>query len=210
MGDEITQVVVTQNARAEQEDAAWWKAKYQRLEEQFEILKKRNEDLEERMLNLVEKVESDKIALSEEIDHLSGQLTAASNKVVCLERECDRYKKDCVLAVHLLHCKPSHYRMTTDVPEGICKEEEKPQQSTSLMRGGMVTFPPMAVYLPEAEEPEDPSPVTNALSARSDLETSAPKSPTSFTSKFLQKIATDEDYSYVGCSFRFSFPVLYG
>ncbi|KHN71614.1 hypothetical protein Tcan_02165 [Toxocara canis] len=59
--------------------------------------------------------------------------------------------------------------MTTDVPEGICKEEEKPQQSTSLMRGGMVTFPPMAVYLPEAEEPEDPSPVTNALSARSDL-----------------------------------------
>uniref|UniRef100_A0A915AI61 Uncharacterized protein n=2 Tax=Parascaris univalens TaxID=6257 RepID=A0A915AI61_PARUN len=200
MLEDLSPVVATPSPQSTEADAEWWKVKYSKLEEQFIILKRRNEDLEERMLNLVEKIECDKIVLSDEIDHLSSQLTAASNKVVSLERECARYKKDCVLAVHLLHCQPSHYIKSKNAPEGLFKEEQKPQQSASIVRG-MATFPPMAVYLPETEElevqPEDPSPIVKTLSSETDGEIAAMRNSTSFTSEFLQKIDADENYCCV-------------
>lgn len=43
-----------------------------RLEEQYKVMKDRNEELEDRLLNLVEKVEQEKIILSNEIDQLVG------------------------------------------------------------------------------------------------------------------------------------------
>lgn len=44
------------------------------MEEQYKMMKVRNEELEERMLNLVDKVEQEKMILSNEIDELSGSV----------------------------------------------------------------------------------------------------------------------------------------
>ncbi len=65
-----------------------WEEKYERLLEEFTKFQKHNEELEDKLLNVVEKTERDKILLSEEIDELSRRLTSASNHVSALEHEC--------------------------------------------------------------------------------------------------------------------------
>ncbi|VDK83456.1 unnamed protein product [Cylicostephanus goldi] len=49
----------------------YWRKKYSLLEEQFQLQKNRNEELEERLLHMVEKVETEKKQLANEIDTLT-------------------------------------------------------------------------------------------------------------------------------------------
>lgn len=49
----------------------YWRTKYSLLEEQFTLQKNRNEELEERLLHMVEQVESEKKQLADEIDALT-------------------------------------------------------------------------------------------------------------------------------------------
>uniref|UniRef100_A0A0N4U1C6 HAP1 N-terminal domain-containing protein n=1 Tax=Dracunculus medinensis TaxID=318479 RepID=A0A0N4U1C6_DRAME len=163
------------------------------LKEQYAILKTRNEELEERILNVVEKVESDKLTLSDEIDHLITRISSANSKILMLESECARYKRDCILAVHLLHCQPSHYIAKEKAPEGLFSDD-----SNEAMKvvSRVATFPPMAIFLPDNidGQPEDPSPSACSLGPEfhGKLKTSA-----SFSSNFVDQINANEDYSCV-------------
>ncbi|KAL6741792.1 hypothetical protein Aduo_015012 [Ancylostoma duodenale] len=58
----------------------YWRTKYSLLEEQFTIQKNRNEELEERLLHMVEKVESEKKQLADEIDALTRKLELLTKK----------------------------------------------------------------------------------------------------------------------------------
>ncbi|RCN44726.1 hypothetical protein ANCCAN_09241 [Ancylostoma caninum] len=58
----------------------YWRTKYSLLEEQFTIQKNRNEELEERLLHMVEKVESEKKQLADEIDALTRKLEFLTRK----------------------------------------------------------------------------------------------------------------------------------
>uniref|UniRef100_A0A0M3J424 Tick transposon n=1 Tax=Anisakis simplex TaxID=6269 RepID=A0A0M3J424_ANISI len=114
------------------------------------------------------------------------------------------------LAVHLLQCQPSHYVQSKDAPKGLFSDEKGTEQNSDTVHvsSSMMTFPPMPVYVEEAEQdsetqPEDPTPLTAAdssISGRSETvrETlTALKTSASFTSEFVHKIDADEDYSCV-------------
>lgn len=167
-----------------------WKMKYEKLEEQYKVMKDRNEELEDRLLNLVEKVEQEKIILSNEIDQLVGRLTLANNRISSLEDDCARYKRDCVLAVNLLHCEPFRYIPQEKAPDVLPKKE--PQKTLKVVRS-FATFPPMAIYLPDDSDlqPDDPAP------QRADKQTAPLTASSSFTSEFVEKIKNDEHYSCV-------------
>lgn len=170
--------------------ADWWKMKYEKTEEQYRVMKGRNEELEERMLNLVDKVEQEKVILSNEIDELAGRLAAVNGKVTLLEGECARYKKDCILAVNLLHCYPGQYIQRQSAPT-LATRTQQPLVKSSSKVCGVATFPPMAAYLPDEPDlqPEDPVPDSQNLGT---LKTSP-----SFTSEFVEKIKNDQRYSCV-------------
>ncbi|KHJ80688.1 hypothetical protein OESDEN_19633, partial [Oesophagostomum dentatum] len=61
-------------------DIEYWRKKYSLLEEQFNHQKSRNEELEERLLHMVEKVESEKKKLADEIDALTRKLECLSGR----------------------------------------------------------------------------------------------------------------------------------
>ncbi|MFH4978860.1 hypothetical protein AB6A40_005569 [Gnathostoma spinigerum] len=138
-------------------DAEQWRLKYSILEEQYSMFKRRNEELEEKLLTLVEKVEGDKSALSDEIDQLSAKLTAANMRIASLEKDCEAYKEDCRTAVNLLHCQPSYYVANTSGTDNSNACNEKRTSKASFVHGG--TFPPMTYLMPNEEEdqPEDPN-----------------------------------------------------
>lgn len=52
-------------------DIEYWRTKYALLEQQFQLQKNRNEELEDRLLHMVEKVEVEKKQLADEIDTLT-------------------------------------------------------------------------------------------------------------------------------------------
>ncbi|PAV83919.1 hypothetical protein WR25_05284, partial [Diploscapter pachys] len=82
-------------------DVEYWKHKYALLEEQFLLSKKRNEELEERLLEMAEKSATEEAALREEITELCKKLTTAEEKVCKLEKQCLRFQKDCEALLHL-------------------------------------------------------------------------------------------------------------
>ena len=84
--------------------------KYRLLEEQFENQRRRNEELETRIIEIIEKAETDKLTLNNEIDELHKIL----KKAPCSTRS--PLKKD--QNTHLLcNTVPLHFpkkKMTTD------------------------------------------------------------------------------------------------
>nr|CDJ91427.1 Protein D1014.4 [Haemonchus contortus] len=55
-------------------EVEYWRTKYALLEEQFLKQKSRNEELEDRLLHMVEKIETEKKELANEIDALTRRL----------------------------------------------------------------------------------------------------------------------------------------
>ncbi|KAE9416585.1 hypothetical protein Angca_000756, partial [Angiostrongylus cantonensis] len=53
------------------DDVEYWRTKYALLEDQFLQQKRRNEELEDRLLHIIEKVETEKKQLANEIDLLT-------------------------------------------------------------------------------------------------------------------------------------------
>ncbi|WKY10541.1 hypothetical protein Q1695_002704 [Nippostrongylus brasiliensis] len=84
-------------------DIEYWRTKYALLEEQFQIQRKRNEELEDRLLLMVEKIESEKKQLADEIDTLTRKLERFSSRESrgddCVENEPeDPSTSNCVSA----------------------------------------------------------------------------------------------------------------
>jgi len=156
---------------------AIWKDKYNRLAEQQAMLLNQNQELEDRLINVVDKIERDKSLLSDEIDHLAERLACATNTIDYMKNECARYKSDCMLAVHLLQCQPSFYSsqhlssLPAELKEKLCSQSDphtaidgSPNRpganekkivhfSTSAM-----TFPPTAVFVQSNEQIADEAP----------------------------------------------------
>ncbi|VDN05250.1 unnamed protein product [Thelazia callipaeda] len=166
------------------EDECMWKMKYEKLKEQYTVMKTRNEELEDRLLNLVEIVEKEKIMLADEVDRLNQSLVLAKNRVSTLENDCVRYKKDCALAVNLLQCKPSNYVQQEEI-------SNISNNSTQKMVRNVATFPPMVVYFPD-----DPYSQKDDLVPHDDAEQASLPTSAAFTSKFVEEIKNNEHYRW--------------
>lgn len=86
-----------------------WQEKYERLSESHKKLQKLNQGLEEKMLKVVEKFETEKNALTRDIADLTSKLVDARLTIAELEEENEQYRNDCNVAVQLLQCKPSSF-----------------------------------------------------------------------------------------------------
>ncbi|CAI6355792.1 unnamed protein product [Macrosiphum euphorbiae] len=86
-----------------------WQDKYSRLLESHKRVQRVNQSLEDKLLLLVDKTESEKNVLNSEITIISQKLVDQQFQVNQLNDENERYKNDLNIAIQLLQCKPSHF-----------------------------------------------------------------------------------------------------
>ncbi|CAH0390762.1 unnamed protein product [Bemisia tabaci] len=91
------------------EEVLMWQEKYSRLYEAHKRVQKVNQSLEDKLLKIVDKCETEKNALSTEIANLTRKLVDEQFSVSKLQEDNERYKTDLNLAIQLLHCKPSNF-----------------------------------------------------------------------------------------------------
>lgn len=80
-----------------------------RLLEGHRKLQKVNQGLEDKLLRIADKFETEKSALTRDVADLTNKLVDARVSIAELEEESDQYKNDCNIAVRLLQCKPSNF-----------------------------------------------------------------------------------------------------
>jgi len=188
-------------AQSTLQELAIWKDKYNRISEQHATLLNQNQELEDRLLNVVDKIERDKSLLSDEIDHLAEKLACATNTIDFMKNECARYKSDCILAVHLLQCQPSFYSsqhlnsLSADLKQKLSSDNLSLSDGSPIgSRIGSIekkvvqfsatamTFPPTAVFLHSNE------------SAADEIPPEEPESRHDVRDVFLKKILMAPDY----------------
>ncbi|VVC29767.1 Hypothetical protein CINCED_3A016407 [Cinara cedri] len=86
-----------------------WQDKYSRLLESHKRVQRVNQSLEDKLLLLVDKTETEKNLLNSEITTLSQKILDQQLKINQLNDENERYKNDLNIAIQLLQCKPSHF-----------------------------------------------------------------------------------------------------
>nr|CAD7438481.1 unnamed protein product [Timema bartmani] len=91
------------------EELLTWQEKYSRLYESHKRVQKVNQSLEDKLLRIVDKCETEKTALTRDIASLTQKLADATDKVNQLKDENERYRNDVNLAIQLLHCKPTNF-----------------------------------------------------------------------------------------------------
>ncbi|KAK7874373.1 hypothetical protein R5R35_007835 [Gryllus longicercus] len=96
-------------AAALTEELLTWQDKYSRLYESYKRVQKVNQSLEDKLLRIVDKCETEKNDLLKEVSALTQRLIDARTKVNRLQTENDRYKNDVSLAIQLLQCKPANF-----------------------------------------------------------------------------------------------------
>lgn len=77
--------------------------KHERLQESHKKLQRVNQALEDKLLRVVDRSESERTGLREEVNNLSMRLSDALHRIAVLEKERDQYKNDCQIAVQLLN-----------------------------------------------------------------------------------------------------------
>lgn len=92
-----------------QETLRFWQEKYERLLEGHRKLQKVNQGLEDKLLRIVDKFETEKLVLTREVSDLATKLVDAQLTITELKSENEQYKNDCNVAVQLLQCKPSSF-----------------------------------------------------------------------------------------------------
>lgn len=91
------------------EELLMWQDKYSRLYESYKRVQKVNQNLEDKLLRIVDKCETEKNALLREVTTLNQQLADSRAKVNYLQNENERYRNDVNLAIQLLQCKPNNF-----------------------------------------------------------------------------------------------------
>jgi len=181
-----------------------WQGKYERLLHSYIELQKLNQELEERLLNVVEKTEADKMLLSNEIDSMHTKLETANDQMQRLHVECARYKSDCVLAVHLLQCQPAMYKKNPAASVlkhaengGVLNNANKTEHDHDKRSGSkentrvvhVTSFPPTALIFAENEEDNAQDELASTISRSI--------SSTSLGEKFAEHINARSDYQNV-------------
>lgn len=134
--------------------------RYERLMESHKRMQKINDNLENKLLNVVNSTESEKTQLQKELASLTSKIVDAKALVCDLEEENERYRNDCNWAVQLLQCKPSNFvaqklhalpiglqdRVKSHMSsEEIINMDNGHQEQTKLIHVPMQTFPPTAM-----------------------------------------------------------------
>ncbi|XP_014253354.1 uncharacterized protein LOC106668780 isoform X1 [Cimex lectularius] len=91
------------------EELLTWQDKYSRLYEAHKRVQKVNQNLEDKLLRIVDKCETEKNALTSEVSNLTKRLVDEKFNVSRLQEENERYRNDVNLAIQLLQCKPSNF-----------------------------------------------------------------------------------------------------
>ncbi|XP_071518253.1 uncharacterized protein [Panulirus ornatus] len=151
-----------------------WQDKYDRLLEAHKRLQKVNQGLEDKLLRLVDRTESEKSSLAADTASLTTALTTAAQAINRLKQENDRYKNDLNLAIQLLQCNPSRYaaHKLDSLPLDVQKKaksrlarepRDNPKPEMKVIKVPIPTFPPTAMVYSvnkyaeqnEKEEPVD-------------------------------------------------------
>ncbi|XP_059481496.1 brain-enriched guanylate kinase-associated protein [Neocloeon triangulifer] len=91
------------------EEVAIWQDKYNRLYEAHKKLQKVNQGLEDKLLRIVDKFETEKSVLSRELGTTTRSLSEERIKTSRLKTENERYRNDVNLTIQLLQCKPGNF-----------------------------------------------------------------------------------------------------
>ncbi|OWR50152.1 Brain-enriched guanylate kinase-associated protein [Danaus plexippus plexippus] len=92
-----------------EEQVATWTEKYERLYDSHKRVQKLNQVLEDKLLQMVDKMKSEKSQLTKDIATLSVRLAESKHNYSMLQKENERYKNDMNLAIQLLQCKPDNF-----------------------------------------------------------------------------------------------------
>lgn len=99
----------TSKANELEEQLSNWREKYDRLHDSHKRVQKLNQVLEDKLLQMVDKMKGDKTQLTKDIATLSVRLAESKHNVSLLQKENERYKNDMNLAIQLLQCKPDNF-----------------------------------------------------------------------------------------------------
>ncbi|XP_078042318.1 uncharacterized protein LOC144472814 [Augochlora pura] len=91
------------------EELLIWQEKYSRLHEAHKRVQKVNQNLEDKLLKIVDKCETEKSAFTKDIATLSHRLADANYTIHRLTQDNEKYRNDVNLAIQLLQCKPSNF-----------------------------------------------------------------------------------------------------
>ncbi|XP_063592769.1 tight junction-associated protein 1-like isoform X1 [Penaeus indicus] len=159
-----------------------WQDKYDRLLEAHKRLQKVNQGLEDKLLRLVDRTESEKSSLAADTASLTTALTTAAQAINRLKQENDRYKNDLNLAIQLLQCNPSKYaaHKLDSLPSDLQKKaksrlakepRDTPKPEMKVIKVPIPTFPPTAMvysvnkYAEENEKEQEVDSVSAAIMA---------------------------------------------
>ncbi|XP_017879799.1 uncharacterized protein LOC108624777 [Ceratina calcarata] len=91
------------------EELSIWQEKYSRLHEAHKRVQRVNQNLEDKLLRIVDKCETEKSAFTKDIATLSHRLADANCTIHRLTQDNEKYRNDVNLAIQLLQCKPSNF-----------------------------------------------------------------------------------------------------
>nr|XP_040220258.2 tight junction-associated protein 1 [Anopheles coluzzii] len=117
LADKHTQLMAMESAclqesdrQVELEDSIIaWQDKYERLYESHKRVQKLNQNLEDKLLKLVDRNSGERAQLTSDVATLSVRLAQANYNIQSLKREIERYKTDISVAIQLLQCKPDSF-----------------------------------------------------------------------------------------------------
>ncbi|XP_077292405.1 uncharacterized protein LOC143915580 [Arctopsyche grandis] len=92
-----------------EEQIVTWREKYDRLYDSHRRVQRLNQNLEEKLLQMVDKCSEDKSQLTRDVETLSVRLAESNCAMGHLHKENERYKNDMNLAIQLLQCKPDNF-----------------------------------------------------------------------------------------------------
>ncbi|CAG9788148.1 unnamed protein product [Diatraea saccharalis] len=99
----------TSRASDLEEQLSTWREKYERLYDSHKRVQKLNQVLEDKLLQMVDKMKGEKSQLTKDIATLSVRLAESKHNYSMLQKENERYKNDMNLAIQLLQCKPDNF-----------------------------------------------------------------------------------------------------
>ncbi|XP_012234505.1 uncharacterized protein [Linepithema humile] len=141
------------------EELLIWQEKYSRLHEAHKRVQKVNQSLEDKLLRIVDKCETEKGAFTKDIATLSHRLADANYTIHRLTQDNEKYRNDVSLAIQLLQCKPSNFvgqkydslpsevqaKVRTYVAQKRCSTQDVTQPDVKSITVPISTFPPTAM-----------------------------------------------------------------
>ncbi|KAL1458140.1 hypothetical protein WDU94_008311 [Cyamophila willieti] len=177
------------------EELLTWQDKFSRLHEAYKRVQKVNQNLEDKLLKMVDKCETEKSVLNNEISVLSRKLVDDQYKINKLNDENERYRNDLNLAIQALQCKPSNYitQKCDSLPSeyqakvrsyisskqrridgnGNVNSQQKPKHEMKTIKVPIPTFPPTAMVYSLNNSVEKDADDTDSNQSQEDLVSAA-------------------------------------